>query len=194
MRRRLLFAIAGLGLTAVSPAPASAQVPTRDSLTGSGSVLGATFAVAVESGPRGENPSGTLRLDPFITRATATCLNVSDNTAVVGFRIEEPVQIAQGFIAALRDNGPPSSGQPVDELLSFAFLDASPTECPDPTGPLPGSVIDPPAVFDTGDIVITDAQPFPASKDQCKNGGWRSFPGFQHQGECVAFVERRPKP
>ena len=31
------------------------------------------------------------------------------------------------------------------------------------------------------------------TKDQCKNGGWREF-GFKNQGECVAFVERRPKP
>ena len=26
------------------------------------------------------------------------------------------------------------------------------------------------------------------SKDQCKNGGWRNFPGFKNQGGCVSFV------
>src|SRR4051794_26164677 len=31
------------------------------------------------------------------------------------------------------------------------------------------------------------------SKSDCKNGGWRSFPGFKNQGQCVAFVERGPK-
>ena len=26
------------------------------------------------------------------------------------------------------------------------------------------------------------------SKDECKNGGWRDFPDFQNQGQCIAFV------
>ena len=33
----------------------------------------------------------------------------------------------------------------------------------------------------------------PTSKEQCKNGGWRNFPEFKNQGQCVAFVERGPK-
>jgi hypothetical protein len=28
----------------------------------------------------------------------------------------------------------------------------------------------------------------PTSKDQCKNGGWRNYPGFKNQGDCVSFV------
>ena len=28
----------------------------------------------------------------------------------------------------------------------------------------------------------------PTTKDQCKNGGWRNFPGFKNQGQCVSFV------
>jgi hypothetical protein len=28
----------------------------------------------------------------------------------------------------------------------------------------------------------------PTSKDQCKNGGWRSFGVFKNQGDCVSFV------
>lgn len=31
--------------------------------------------------------------------------------------------------------------------------------------------------------------PVPTSKDQCKNGGWRTFPQFKNQGDCVSFVE-----
>jgi hypothetical protein len=42
-------------------------------------------------------------------------------------------------------------------------------------------------------VQVHDARPTPTSKDQCKNGGYVSF-GFQNQGECVAFVERGPKP
>ncbi len=36
--------------------------------------------------------------------------------------------------------------------------------------------------------MVTDAQPFPTSKDQCKNGGWRNYSGFKNQGQCVSFV------
>ena len=43
----------------------------------------------------------------------------------------------------------------------------------------------------TGDgpfgVAVTPAQ-VPASKDQCKNGGWRNFPQFKNQGQCIAFV------
>ena len=28
----------------------------------------------------------------------------------------------------------------------------------------------------------------PTSKEQCKNGGWRNFPQFKNQGQCIAFV------
>jgi hypothetical protein len=28
----------------------------------------------------------------------------------------------------------------------------------------------------------------PATTAECKNGGWRNFPGFENQGDCVSFV------
>ena len=28
----------------------------------------------------------------------------------------------------------------------------------------------------------------PTSKEQCRNGGWRNFPGVQNQGDCISFV------
>jgi hypothetical protein len=31
----------------------------------------------------------------------------------------------------------------------------------------------------------------PTSKDQCKNGGWKGFPQFKNQGQCVSFVESK---
>jgi hypothetical protein len=30
--------------------------------------------------------------------------------------------------------------------------------------------------------------PLPTSKEQCRNGGWRNYPGFKSQGDCVSFV------
>jgi hypothetical protein len=54
----------------------------------------------------------------------------------------------------------------------------------------------PPLVPLHGYVVVFDAPPpAPMSKDQCKNGGWRDFgETFRNQGQCVAFVERGPKP
>ncbi len=34
----------------------------------------------------------------------------------------------------------------------------------------------------------TYVQPSPTSKQQCKHGGWRSFPQFKNQGDCLSFV------
>ena len=33
----------------------------------------------------------------------------------------------------------------------------------------------------------------PTSKDQCKNGGWKTFPGFKNQGDCVSYVASKGK-
>ena len=33
----------------------------------------------------------------------------------------------------------------------------------------------------------------PTSKDQCKNGGWKTFGVFKNQGDCVSFVASRGK-
>ena len=35
--------------------------------------------------------------------------------------------------------------------------------------------------------------PVPTSKAQCKNGGWKNFPQFKNQGDCVSFVATRGK-
>jgi hypothetical protein len=33
----------------------------------------------------------------------------------------------------------------------------------------------------------------PTKQDQCKSGGWRDFPGFRNQGDCVSFVATKGK-
>jgi hypothetical protein len=38
-----------------------------------------------------------------------------------------------------------------------------------------------------GDVAIHDAPPLPTSKEQCNNGGWRTYGIFKNQGECVSF-------
>jgi hypothetical protein len=63
-----------------------------------------------------------------------------------------------------------------------------PTSCPTfPETFPPGS---PNQAFanEIGDVVVTDTRPVPTSKDECKNGGWRTFGVFNNQGDCVSFV------
>jgi hypothetical protein len=50
---------------------------------------------------------------------------------------------------------------------------------------LPAGLID-------GSIQIGNCTP--ASKEQCKTGGWRNFPQFQNEGQCIKFVQQRPNP
>jgi hypothetical protein len=41
-------------------------------------------------------------------------------------------------------------------------------------------------------LVVTDA-PAPATKKDCKKGGWKDF-GFPTKRACLAAVKRAPKP
>ena len=38
------------------------------------------------------------------------------------------------------------------------------------------------------DVAVSPLPRRPTSKDQCKNGGWHTFPVFKNQGDCVSFV------
>jgi hypothetical protein len=128
------------------------------------------FSYDAHSGPSGEQPSGT------VNGASVTCLNVSGNQATIGAGI--PSSNALFFV---QDND--GAGQ--DRIGVEPFLPAPVTVCPDPA--LISTTL-PLFPITSGDITVVDAQPFPTAKDQCKSGGWRSFPGFKSQGDCVSFV------
>jgi hypothetical protein len=135
------------------------------------------------SGPSGESPTGTVRIDVellvpgnFITFATTrvTCLNVTGNRATIGTQSE----FGFGTLYFVEDND--GAGQDRQAVLLPGEV---PTVCP----ANPPTVLSP--IFG-GDITVHDAVPLPTSKDQCKDGGWREFPEFKNQGQCIAFVER----
>ncbi|GAA1756457.1 hypothetical protein GCM10009712_01740 [Pseudarthrobacter sulfonivorans] len=44
--------------------------------------------------------------------------------------------------------------------------------------------------FSTSNGVVPVVPAAPTSVDQCKNGGWKNYPQFKNQGECVAYVQR----
>ena len=140
------------------------------------------FLFDARSGPSGENPTGTERIDvesplgsssiDTFDTTQVTCLNVSGNRATIG------TQVSGGLFLVFLVEDNDGAGQ---DRSSSSVTSESPV-CPanPSTGlpPIPG-----------GDITVHDAVPFPTSKEQCKNGGWRTFPGFKNQGECVSFVE-----
>ncbi len=129
------------------------------------------------SGPSGEHPTGTVRIDvqdpsgtfTFDT-ARVTCLNVSGNRATIGAQF-----LGFGAVFAVEDKD--GAGQD----RSSTSVREAPSVCP----AIPSIGLSP--IFG-GDITVHDAVPFPTSKEQCKNGGWRRFPGFKNQGDCVSFV------
>ena len=149
------------------------------------------WRINASSGPSGENPTGTLEL-AFPVGATfpVTCLQVTGNRAVIGgHRIFTTADVWAYLIVV------DEPGEVPDRVLSALFIDdpLAPATCaeydartPNEPGELcPGC----------GRVVVIDAEPVPTSKDQCNNGGWRNFGStFKNQGQCVAFVQRGPKP
>ncbi len=158
---------------------ATAQVPSEDSVSGAGSTpFGFFVEIDAHSGPSGENAYGTLAITaPFSQPSEfgVVCLRVTGNTAVFGANSQGP-EPRSGLFRVV-------DGSP--DTLEADHLDgpAGPDDCAKPFTADEG-----PTVPSSGDFVVTDAQPFPTSKDQCRNGGWRNFGStFKNQGQCVAL-------
>ncbi len=45
----------------------------------------------------------------------------------------------------------------------------------------------------SGATTVTVRPAVPTSKDRCKQGGWRNYPQFKNQGDCVSFVATHGK-
>jgi hypothetical protein len=134
--------------------------------------------IDAHSGPSGENPVGTIEAIGFT--GTISCLNVNGNRASLG------VNFPFGqFLLLVEDNGPGTNDRRGfgDPVLPDNNV------CPDPD--TLSDRLSPPGVEQ--DYIVHDAPALPSVKDQCKNGGWRNFPDFKSQGQCVAFVQRGPK-
>jgi len=156
---------------------AAAQSAVGDSVTGSGSSsggLGFTFEIDAHSGPNGENPTGQVTFRFASTGDVAfngpvTCLAVNGNFAILD------VDTPQFHTVGLEVTDSPS-GDLIRAIPRTGQSSCSPI----------GSAADFPVT--SGDVVVVDAPSLPTSKEQCKNGGWRSFGVFRNQGDCVSFV------
>jgi hypothetical protein len=187
--RRLLAAVVGLGVVGILIVPgAVAQVPTQDSVVGSLVVppVRPGFAVTINafSGPSGESPTGTIEAvtrdgGPFTF--PVTCLHVTGNRGVIGSRQVLGSDVLQVYLLVVDEPGDtPDRAQ----LRFFLNEPLAPATCAEYAAVTAGISPDSGA----GSVVVTDAQPLPISKDQCKNGGWHNFTGFRNQGDCVSFV------
>jgi hypothetical protein len=200
--RRLLALLAATALALVCvPGASIAQTPDQDFAVGEVSAGPGcdipenctpygSFSFDARSGPSGENPTG--HMTNHIGGGSAptfsgdvTCLAVTGNTAVIGAFGVLDYGFAQPEIAEwtrVVDGGGPGSRR--DTIQNVDLFDSTPpTDCSRPPV-FPSEVF----VVAGGDIVVHDAPPLPTTKEQCKNGRWRNFPGFKNQGTCVTFV------
>ena len=181
MRRRMLFVAAavGVGVVLALPGVSGAQTPTQDSvvLNGGPAEAGSFTVIDIDatSGPSGENPTGQVRFDifGFFFGGPVTCLAVSGNSATIN--IDDQLG-GNGVVTVQVVDGQPDS-------FDAQITRRAPTDCT----PLPPTGLGGPV--SGGDIVVVDGPPLPTSKEQCKKGGWRDFPQFKNQGQCIAFVK-----
>jgi hypothetical protein len=181
--KRFPFAVALSAAMLLLPVgAASAQVASEDSVTGASAPneLGHFFIFDAHSGPSGENATGVVRfvVSPGSEAVfTVSCLGVDGTTATIGTTLGVVVHFY------VEDN----DGREADR---FAIGGPSVVDCRVPAPPQDDRAW----TISGGGLTVIDAQPFPTTKDQCKNGGWRNYgTTFKNQGQCVAFVERGPK-
>jgi hypothetical protein len=174
-----LLAMPSMPLAAPKPPPQ----PLQDAVTGSGTAtfFGA-FTFDVRSGPSGEDATGQVSADSIVglLAGPVTCLAVRGNVATMN------VQTSSMFGQVTFQVTDNSAAGTADVILATDIPPRPPSDCSPLETAVPGQVL-------TGDIVVVDAPPFPTSQEQCKNSGWAQF-GFKNQGQCVAFVQRGPKP
>ena len=179
MRRAVVILSIAVATMAVVASPAGAQVPTQDSVVGSGTTgNGFTFDIDARSDPGGANPSGEVTFlfsdGTVFFAGPVTCLSVEDSFGLIR------VQTTQFGVVGLEVTDSPGGD----------LIRAIPVGSASPCGPIGGAVDFP---VSSGDVVVTDAAELPVSKDQCKNGGWRNFGVFKNQGDCVSFVATKGK-
>ncbi len=211
MRKSFPFAAVGLALGVLCglPGVATGQGPTEDSVVGFAFVepqvcvpitppylqclVPDNYYFDAHSGPAGENPRGLAifntgeRVGLRQDLGVVTCLAVHGNKASLGVNFSGlDLDAPHAALVFVEDNG--EAGQDRLGVQDLPAGSSAPFVCP--ANPPAGLSLGPTYAVNSNDpnMTVTDAVRFPTAKDQCKNEGWKSFPGFKNQGQCVSFV------
>jgi hypothetical protein len=180
-----------LGLVVALPSIASAaSTLTGETLNGSSSSgnsasgCSGTFSVTGSAtGPYSGTFTETGTFSLFVNNATFTI--TSGTTTITGSKTRGAGGGATGSCF------PPSQS-------SFGLSYTATIHTPNGNFHDEGTSAQQVAITSAGAATLTEtfasslAQPVPiapTSKDQCKNDGWKAFPQFKNQGECVSFVQ-----
>jgi sugar lactone lactonase YvrE len=107
---------------------------------------------------------------------------------------KNPPTVAAGSLAGVVAVSPDGKSLYVGAFYLYSLLQydigtdgtLSPKSPPTPPGPTGSDFY-----LYIGDIAVSPA-PVPTRKEQCTKGGWRNFPQFKNQGQCIAFVHHGP--
>ncbi len=199
--------IAGIVLatSAASPtaaAQAQAQAPYGDSVAatagvGVGTVGSWGFTIDARSGPSGEAPTGSITVNSLYFGPysfSVSCLTVSGNrAAMIGVRSVPPAPLQPTWVlVTVEDNGGPGQGR-----LGFDWDFVPPYPPVPPPVPAPTACpirIESLGPIRDGDITVVDVPALPTTRQQCLDGGWRTFgAAFRNQGQCVAAVRHEAR-
>jgi hypothetical protein len=149
---------------------ATGPYPGTFTETGSGTVEG----VGAGQGPATLSASFTIHSGNFLISGTKSG---GSGTGCLGEFGDSRVDVSGlSYQATIRT----STGNYADQGTSHAFMRMSPFAGTGLAEDFTSSL--------TAPVLIT-----PTSKDQCKNNGWKNFPQFKNQGECVSsVVSKRP--
>jgi hypothetical protein len=202
---RRVRVVLGFALMALVFAPSASGAAPLDTVTATGTVgIFSTININAQSGPAGQNPSGSASLTftpvsplpPFSVASYSgpvTCVSIagpdrgngtagSQTTAVLNFVSYTHPSFVDVITVGLVDNG----GNGMD-LFILGPIGRAPSDC----STLPTSFV---TERLNGRAVVFDAPLLPASRAQCKHGGWRNFGTmFKNQGQCVAFVVKQAR-
>jgi hypothetical protein len=136
--------------------------------------------------PERRNPTGRVSaffdgFGPYLD-GPVTCLSVHDNVAVLQTQ-DSLMRLPIAY--RITDN----EGLGVPDVVEAAYANPGFSDCRPEFSYIRTDRVT------SGDIVVVDVPPLPTSKEEYKDGGWRAFSSaFSNQGQCVASVQRGPKP
>lgn len=191
---RPLLIVLGLALMGLVVAPGASAAAPLDTVNVTGSTSDGFLTninISAQSGPSGQNPSGTASaFVPIINQTVSgpvTCLSVTGpdqgpGTPTAPTTATLVLQSSnEGLVkVTVVDNG----GNGADQFAFMTFV-TSPTDCSTPATSF--------VTLSPGRAIVFDAPVLPTSKDQCKDGGWQTFGVFKNQGDCVSFVATHGK-